>query len=207
MGNTPDWELVFPPFTRHDPMKIDIDKLSESELIELNHRIVARLRFLNQMRVHLEMLEFKIGDRVGFQPPGKDLVEGMLTRYNKMTGGSGTYPPAFSAGLGRLESRNSPTPRSSYSANADATNRTSRPTTNQLSPSEYRRPRGISRRHLHRHISLVLCGPVRTGYTPPGQLKKRAGRKWASSVLRRPHTISSPTSARSGLLQPSTAIP
>jgi hypothetical protein len=58
--------LVFPPFTRHDPMKIDIDKLSESELIELNHRIVARLRFLNQMRAHLEMLEFRIGDRIGF---------------------------------------------------------------------------------------------------------------------------------------------
>ena len=27
-------------------MKIDIDKLSEEELIDLNHRIVERLRFL-----------------------------------------------------------------------------------------------------------------------------------------------------------------
>ena len=33
-------------------MKIDIDKLSEDELIDLNNRIVARLRFLNQMRAH-----------------------------------------------------------------------------------------------------------------------------------------------------------
>jgi hypothetical protein len=66
-------------------MKIDIDKLSESELIDLNHRIVARLRFLNRMRAHLEMLEFNIGDRVSFQPPGKGLVEGILTRYNKKT--------------------------------------------------------------------------------------------------------------------------
>jgi hypothetical protein len=42
-------------------------------------------RFLNQMRAHHEMLEFKIGDRVVFQPPGQGPVEGMLTRYNKKT--------------------------------------------------------------------------------------------------------------------------
>ena len=66
-------------------MKIDIDQLTEAELIDLNNRIVARLRFLNQMRAHVEMLEFKIGDRVTFQPPGHGPVEGMLTRYNKKT--------------------------------------------------------------------------------------------------------------------------
>ena len=66
-------------------MRIDIDKLTETELMELNHRIVARLRFLNQMRAHKEMLEFRIGDRVAFQPPGQEPVEGMLTRYNKKT--------------------------------------------------------------------------------------------------------------------------
>ena len=66
-------------------MKIDIDQLSEAELIDLNKRIVARLRFLNQMRAHVEMLEFKIGDRVTFQSPGHGRVEGMLTRYNKKT--------------------------------------------------------------------------------------------------------------------------
>ena len=51
-------------------MKIDIDKLSEEELIDLNHRTVERLRFLNQMRAHSQMLDFKIGDRVTFQPQG-----------------------------------------------------------------------------------------------------------------------------------------
>ena len=66
-------------------MKIDIDRLSEAELIDLNNRIVARLRFLQQMRAHVEMLEFKIGDRVSFQPPGQGPVEGMLTRYSKKT--------------------------------------------------------------------------------------------------------------------------
>jgi hypothetical protein len=31
------------------------------------------------------MLEFKIGDRVTFQPEGRPLVVGMLTRYNRKT--------------------------------------------------------------------------------------------------------------------------
>jgi len=66
-------------------MNIDIDKLTEPELIDLNHRIVARLRLLSQMRAHVEMLDFKIGDRVTFRPPGHGLLTGMLTRYNRKT--------------------------------------------------------------------------------------------------------------------------
>jgi len=66
-------------------MKIEIDKLTEEELIDLNHRIVERLRFLSQMRAHSQMLDFKIGDRVTFQPEGRPAVFGMLTRYNKKT--------------------------------------------------------------------------------------------------------------------------
>ena len=66
-------------------MKIDIDKLTEPELIDLNNRIVARLRLLTQMRAHTQMLEFKVGDRVAFQPEGRPLLVGMLTRYNKKT--------------------------------------------------------------------------------------------------------------------------
>jgi transcription elongation factor len=37
------------------------------------------------MRSHAEMLDFRIGDRVEFQPDGQPLVVGMLTRYNKKT--------------------------------------------------------------------------------------------------------------------------
>ncbi len=66
-------------------MTIDIDKLSEAELIELNHRIVARLRFLHDVRAHSAMLEFNIGDRVTFPAPGQGHVAGVLTRYNKKT--------------------------------------------------------------------------------------------------------------------------
>ena len=66
-------------------MKIDIDKLSEDELVDLNNRIVARLRFLNQMRAHSQMLDFRIGDRVTFQPEGRPPLFGIITRYNKKT--------------------------------------------------------------------------------------------------------------------------
>jgi hypothetical protein len=66
-------------------VNIDIDKLTEAELIDLNNRIVERLRLLNQMRAHGQMLQFKIGDRVSFQPEGRPIVVGMLTRYNRRT--------------------------------------------------------------------------------------------------------------------------
>lgn len=66
-------------------MRVDIDRLTEAELIDLNNRIVERLRLLHQMRAHAQMLDFKIGDRVAFQPEGRPAVVGMLTRYNRKT--------------------------------------------------------------------------------------------------------------------------
>ncbi len=66
-------------------MKIDIDQLSESELIDLNNRIVQRLRFLRQKHAHEDMLKFSIGDRVTFQPEGRSPIVGMVTRYNRKT--------------------------------------------------------------------------------------------------------------------------
>ncbi len=66
-------------------MRIDIDHLTEAELIDLNNRIVERLRFLQQMRSHRKMLEFRIGDRVSFQPPDRPMQMGVVTRYNRKT--------------------------------------------------------------------------------------------------------------------------
>jgi hypothetical protein len=65
--------------------KIDIDGLGEPELIDLNNRIVERLRFLHQARAHSRMLEFSVGDRVSFHPEGSEPLLGVLTRYNKKT--------------------------------------------------------------------------------------------------------------------------
>ncbi len=66
-------------------MSIDINQLTEAELIDLNHRIVARLRVLRQLEAHVTMLEFRIGERVRFRPEGRAPVTGMITRYNKKT--------------------------------------------------------------------------------------------------------------------------
>jgi len=63
-------------------MKIDIDHLTESELIHLNERIIQRLRMMRQMRAHMQMMEFQIGDRVWFATDRGE-VRGTLTRYNK----------------------------------------------------------------------------------------------------------------------------
>jgi len=63
--------------------RIDIDRLTEEELIDLNHKVVARLRFLRDMRSHAAMVKFRIGERVRFHPAGHPELTGTLTRYNK----------------------------------------------------------------------------------------------------------------------------
>jgi hypothetical protein len=64
-------------------MKINIDSLTESELIHLNEKIVQRLRLIRQMRAHVQMLDFQIGERVWFQTEQEEIIRGMLVRYNK----------------------------------------------------------------------------------------------------------------------------
>ena len=64
---------------------VDIDRFTEAELIELNQRIVARVRFLRRLATHSTMREFRIGERVTFHPEGRPRVVGMVTRYNQKT--------------------------------------------------------------------------------------------------------------------------
>lgn len=64
-------------------MSIDIDKLTEAELIDLNHRVVERLRFMRDARAHVAMLQFRIGERVSFHPDGRERTFGIVVRYNK----------------------------------------------------------------------------------------------------------------------------
>ena len=66
-------------------MKIDIDKLTEAELVDLNDRIIQRLRVLQQMRAHTTMLEYSLGERVCFQPDGRPHIFCVVTWYNKQT--------------------------------------------------------------------------------------------------------------------------
>ena len=101
--------------------KIDIDRLSEAELVDLNHRVVERLRFLQQMRAHAEMLEFSIGDRVSLSHRGHGVVEGMLTRYNRKTvtviadgGRQWNVSPSLLRRAGSFETARRPTRRTSF---------------------------------------------------------------------------------------------
>lgn len=65
--------------------RIDIDHLDEAELVDLNRRVVERLRFIRQARAHQRMLDFSVGDRVSFQPPDRGRLFGVLARYNRKT--------------------------------------------------------------------------------------------------------------------------
>jgi hypothetical protein len=66
-------------------MDFDIDALSYDELVELNHKIVERLKFLDSMHTHNEMMKFRPGDQVCFEPPGRGKQFGTLVKYNKKT--------------------------------------------------------------------------------------------------------------------------
>jgi hypothetical protein len=64
---------------------IDIDRLSEPELIDLNRRIVERLKMIAALRSHQQMMKFSVGQRVTFEPLGRGVLEGVVVRYNQKT--------------------------------------------------------------------------------------------------------------------------
>jgi len=66
-------------------MEIDIDSMSYDDLVKLNHKIVERLKFLDSMHTHREMMQFSPGEQVSFDPPGRETQFGTLVKYNKKT--------------------------------------------------------------------------------------------------------------------------
>lgn len=66
-------------------MPIDISKFSEAQLSELNHKIVARLKFLQEARMQQQMQSFEVGDRVSFHAPGHDPKTGIVAKCNRKT--------------------------------------------------------------------------------------------------------------------------
>ena len=66
-------------------MIINIDDLTEDELVSLNHKIVERLKFLESFHAHNEMMQFTPGEQVSFEPPGKSRQLGTLVKFNKKT--------------------------------------------------------------------------------------------------------------------------
>ena len=66
-------------------MDIDIDSMSYDELVALNHKIVERLKFLDSIHTHKEMMQFSPGDQVCFEPSGRDKQFGTMVKYNQKT--------------------------------------------------------------------------------------------------------------------------
>ena len=66
-------------------MEINIDKLTEAELIDLNCRIVERLKMINQLKAHGAMMNYRVGERVYFLDNDNQRVYGVLTKYNRKT--------------------------------------------------------------------------------------------------------------------------
>ena len=66
-------------------MHINIETLTESELIALNHRIVTRLRELKGAQTKRQLKEFTFGDYVVFTKENGDPIEGMVVLCLKST--------------------------------------------------------------------------------------------------------------------------
>ena len=64
-------------------MKIDIENLVEDELIDLNHKIVSRIKLMREIKTHKKMLQFIVGETVSFHPSGHGHLYGTLVRFNR----------------------------------------------------------------------------------------------------------------------------
>jgi hypothetical protein len=64
---------------------VDLNRLSEEELIELNHKIIQHLGFIRETRSRHHILKFNIGDVVSFSPEPGRIVSGTIVRLNQKT--------------------------------------------------------------------------------------------------------------------------
>ena len=65
-------------------MNINIDNMSEDELLALNRRVIARLKLIQQHNTLNSMIKFEVGQRVSFDPDGR-MRTGILTKFNRKT--------------------------------------------------------------------------------------------------------------------------
>lgn len=65
--------------------EIDIDQLSIEELETLNHRIVERLKFLDAVQAHRDMMALNIGAKVSFESPRHGRQVGTVVKFNRKT--------------------------------------------------------------------------------------------------------------------------
>ncbi len=60
-----------------------LDLLTEEELQQLNHVVVARLRLMQQIKAHGAMMNLRLGQRVRFTNSAGQVVRGVVTRHNR----------------------------------------------------------------------------------------------------------------------------
>lgn len=65
--------------------KIDLTLYTEEELIELNRKVVDRLRFMRDAKAHHQMLELRLGDKVFFTSEQGQRITGTLIKLNRKT--------------------------------------------------------------------------------------------------------------------------
>ncbi len=65
-------------------MHINIDNLSQDELLALNRRVIARLKLIQQHNTLNSMVKFEVGQRVSFDPDGR-MRTGILIKFNPKT--------------------------------------------------------------------------------------------------------------------------
>jgi hypothetical protein len=60
-----------------------LELLTEDELVQLNHLVVQRLRLMQQIRAHGQMVNFRIDEPVSFADSTGQLIRGIVTRHNR----------------------------------------------------------------------------------------------------------------------------
>jgi hypothetical protein len=97
---------------------LDLARLSEEELVDLNRRIVERLRLIRSARQLVDLARFSVGMRVEFTTDDGRTLRGDITRLNRKTAtvccnpsGHWRVSPALLRPLIDHESYRSPTER------------------------------------------------------------------------------------------------
>ncbi len=66
-------------------MSIDINNLSRQELVELNDRVIERLKYMDAVHAQQAMMTLNIGTQVSFDSPRHSRVFGTVIKFNRKT--------------------------------------------------------------------------------------------------------------------------
>jgi hypothetical protein len=64
---------------------MNIEDLTYQELLDLNQKVVERLKLIDNIRTHAEMMQFSVGEKVQFSARRGERIRGVLAKYNKKT--------------------------------------------------------------------------------------------------------------------------